>query len=121
MIGIVVLDFIPARVRSTSLGLGGFDLMMTTGFFHQSMIDERSTAVSRYPPPLLRKSSIIDCAPDEIRLFHDLTNSFVVCSPNVATSMYPIFLSMIFSETDGILTTSRVTWSSETDASSHLL
>ena len=87
VIGILILFLTPVFVTRVSFFEGSFCFIITTGSPFGNTIYARATAVSRYQPPLLRKSRIIPTAPDATSEFHDFTNSLVVCSPKVATSI----------------------------------
>lgn len=66
-----------------------------------------STALSRKPPGLSRKSKIIHFAHDAVNESNAFVNSETLCSPKYASPMYPILPESIRLSTEGTRTVSR--------------
>ena len=93
-----------------SVFVGSFSRVMTAVDPGSRRNERIPTALSRYPPPLLRKSRMIALAHEFVRFLSEVANSRSVCSPKNATSMYLIVPPVrIFSYVDGIMIVSRIT------------
>lgn len=124
MIGISVLVNFVFLVKSELFFVGSVSFVVTARVLSGSIYERISTAISRYPHPLLRKSRIIAFAHEAVTFSKDVWNSWAVRSPKNATSIYHTSENAhvnIFSEVDGITIVSRTTSAESGVVLSHLV
>ncbi len=101
-------DFLSFVVYCSVLS-GSFSRVITAVLPASRKNDNSHTELSRYPPPLFRKSRMRDVAHEAERRSRESRNSSSVCSQKKATSIYQVDPDSIISAVDGISIVSRVT------------